>query len=115
MLSTVEPELRPKANSLAYFCYNLLGFLPGPYIYGLVTDVTGGKDSKWGLVACFAINVPFLVFLFLAWIYKPNLDFELVQRKNEIIEHYMSKNSIKEVSHQLHSIDEQFTRVAHQP
>ena len=99
MLTTVEPELRPKANSLAYFCYNLLGYLPGPYIYGLVTDFTGGKDSKWGLIATFMINIPLLIFLLLAWYYKPNLDVELVLRKNEIIEHYLSRNSIKEVSH----------------
>ena len=106
MLSTVEPELRPKANALAYFIYNILGFFPGPYIYGIVTDFTGGKNSRWGLFAAFLINIPFLIFLFLAWAYKPNLEFELNQRKHEIIDQYLSKNSVKEVSHQLHSIDE---------
>ena len=106
MLTTVEPELRPKANALAYFVYNLLGFLPGPYIYGIVTDLTGGKESRWGLFAGFMINIPFLTFLVLAWVYKPNLEFELSQRKNEIIDQYLSKNSIKGVAHQLHSIDE---------
>lgn len=82
MLSTVEPELRPKANALAYFCYNLLGFLPGPYIYGLVTDATGGKTSRWGLVATGAINVPLAFCLLMAWVYRPNFDQQLRQRKN---------------------------------
>lgn len=36
MLSTVEAELRPKANSIANLCYNLFGWLPAPFMYGTI-------------------------------------------------------------------------------
>ena len=53
MLNTVKPEQRAKANSLANFTYNLLGYAPAPTIYGLVMDLTGGKESRWGMVFTF--------------------------------------------------------------
>ena len=44
MLSQVTPALRPKANALAAFFYNMLGYLPAPYIYGLVAQATSPKE-----------------------------------------------------------------------
>jgi hypothetical protein len=26
-----------------------MGYLPAPYVYGLVYDATGGRDSRWGM------------------------------------------------------------------
>jgi MFS family permease len=77
MLSTVEPELRPKANALANISYNLLGFLPAPYIYGLITDQTGGKYSRWGLMFTAFMNVPIFLCLIFAWYFKPNINLSL--------------------------------------
>ena len=45
MLNTVDEELRTTANSIANIWYNLLGFLPAPYAYGMIAD-SGGKDNK---------------------------------------------------------------------
>jgi hypothetical protein len=28
---------------------NLLGFLPAPGLYGLVSELTGGKKSRWAM------------------------------------------------------------------
>lgn len=36
MLSSVQTELRPQANSLSNLVYNLFGYLPAPTIYGIV-------------------------------------------------------------------------------
>lgn len=41
-ISNVPPSAKTTANSLANFVYNLLGYLPAPYVYGLVYDITGG-------------------------------------------------------------------------
>ena len=36
MLSSCEPELRPKANALANLNFNIMGYLPGPFVYGTI-------------------------------------------------------------------------------
>ena len=41
MLNTVEQELKTTANSLANLSYNLLGYLPAPFVYGVMSDIGG--------------------------------------------------------------------------
>jgi sugar phosphate permease len=36
MLTCIEQEYKSHANSFANMCYNLLGYLPAPTIYGLI-------------------------------------------------------------------------------
>lgn len=46
MLNTVDENLKTTANSIANTSFNLFGFLPAPYIYGLISDygdVIGGN------------------------------------------------------------------------
>lgn len=31
--------------------YNLFGYFPAPFVYGLVYEYNGGGDSRWGLIA----------------------------------------------------------------
>ncbi len=50
MLSTVEPELRPQANSFANFMYNIIGYLPATFIYGIICEMTGGSKSRYGMI-----------------------------------------------------------------
>lgn len=38
MLNTVGENLKTTANSIANTSYNLFGFLPSPYVYGLISD-----------------------------------------------------------------------------
>ena len=45
MLNTVEEEHRTSANSIANIGYNLLGFLPAPYLYGMVADSGEGNNK----------------------------------------------------------------------
>jgi MFS family permease len=51
LLNMVPPSLRTLANSIANLVYNLLGYLPAPFIYGIVYESTGGGESRWGYVA----------------------------------------------------------------
>lgn len=72
ILGVIEPELRPPAYALANFLYNFLGYLPAPYIYGLVSEMTGGKTSRWGMVVTMFINIPVALSIALAIYYKKN-------------------------------------------
>jgi hypothetical protein len=45
LLNTVPPSMRTLANSVANLEYNLLGYLPAPFIYGLVYELTGGEKE----------------------------------------------------------------------
>ena len=49
MISCIPENFKEIGNSITQLCYNLIGFLPSPFIYGLVSSYTGGEDSKWGL------------------------------------------------------------------
>jgi len=69
MLNSVENNLRPQANSMANFCYNLFGYLPAPAIYGAVCSMTGGKQSKWGMIILMYMTIPSIIFLSMAWVY----------------------------------------------
>ena len=46
MLNTVPTNLRGSANSLAQFSYNAFGFMPAPFIYGLISKFVDGPDSE---------------------------------------------------------------------
>ena len=38
MLDCLEDDLKAKGNSFANLSYNLLGYLPAPFLYGMVRD-----------------------------------------------------------------------------
>lgn len=48
MLNQVPSSSRALANSIANLVYNLLGYLPAPFAYGLAFDLWGGH---WGLIS----------------------------------------------------------------
>jgi predicted metal-binding membrane protein len=39
MLNSVAESMRAQANSLAVLAYNLLGYLPAPFLYGFVSTI----------------------------------------------------------------------------
>lgn len=43
LLVSVKPNERTVANSIANLAYNLFGYLPAPFIYGFVCEMTGGS------------------------------------------------------------------------
>lgn len=49
MLNSVDESLKTTANSIANTSFNVFGFLPSPYIYGLISDageVVGGNKRN---------------------------------------------------------------------
>ena len=60
MIASIPDNVKEIGNSLTQFFYNLIGYLPSPFLYGLVCRYTGGSKSRWGLCvlllwACFGV------------------------------------------------------------
>jgi len=45
MLSSVPEHMRGSANSVATLTYNMLGWMPSPFIYGLVSKLAGDETA----------------------------------------------------------------------
>lgn len=71
MLNTVDENLKTTANSIANTSFNTLGFLPSPYVYGLIADsgeTIGGKKRdamkvNMTLPAVFSILIVYQAFI----------------------------------------------------
>ena len=59
-MTLVTPELRPQAYAFVQLSYNMLGYMPAPYLYGLIVQATQTPDkpSHWGMVFTFSMNIP---------------------------------------------------------
>ena len=60
MLNTVSVVERPTASSFAILFYNIFGYLPAPYFYGLVAEWTEELDEEGHNIT----RLPFKVLLF---------------------------------------------------
>ena len=49
MISAVPRDYRAFANSAAQTFANLFGYLPSPFLYGMIIKYTGGPKSRWGM------------------------------------------------------------------
>lgn len=49
LVSTAPKSFSAVANSVANMFYNIFGYIPAPFVYGAVTDLTGGKTSRYGI------------------------------------------------------------------
>jgi len=45
MLSAVPDHLRASSNSIANTCYNFLGWMPPPAVYGLISNLLEGNET----------------------------------------------------------------------
>ena len=92
MLNSVEVERRTTANSLATLSYNLFGYLPSPFIYGLFSDIIKGNPAKSHRVALGVIlfySIAAVTFMFSGLIYK------LKSKKNRGKKQSLTKRLIK--------------------
>lgn len=70
MISSAPDNSKEIANSISHLCYNLLGYLPSPFLYGLVCNHTGGSTSRYGLAFILLWSYLGVFFLFLAKYYR---------------------------------------------
>jgi len=95
--------------------YNLLGYLPGPFIYGTICEYTGGKDSRWGIIFTMAMNIPIILFVGLSLFYKEDFRLYWAKRREEIIRKYIESNRLDDrvlshINDQHHSVDETYSK-----
>ena len=50
IISSVPTNLKETASSVAYICYNCLGYLPSPFLYGIVSNLGKGSESNYGMI-----------------------------------------------------------------
>jgi MFS family permease len=67
LLISVNEHERTIANSISNLSYNLLGYLPSPFIYGFVCSLTGGDQSRYGIGLLMLMSLPASLFLYLAY------------------------------------------------
>lgn len=70
MLSATPDKTKEIANSISHLCYNLFGYLPSPFLYGYVSEKTGGKSSRWGLAFILLWSIFGVAALFFAKCFK---------------------------------------------
>ena len=73
MISSVKTRWRTLANSFASVITNMFGYLPAPFLYGLVCELTGGEKSRYGLMMILYWSLMGQLFITLAFIYKRNI------------------------------------------
>lgn len=88
MLSSISDQYKEVANSITHFCYNLIGYLPSPILYGLVCKYTGGTESRWGLVLLMITSIFGVLFLKKAFYYQNLLEKESESQTHNLTELY---------------------------
>ena len=77
MLGAIKRRSRTLGTSLAASLNNFLGFLPAPFLYGLVCDYTGGDKSRYGMGMIMYWSLLAQLFLCLAFLLKRRKDSKL--------------------------------------
>lgn len=72
-LTKIEPEMRPRAQSIANLSYNLLGYFPAPSVYGFAVFLQGKPNSSWGMGALMYATTFMPIFIFCAYMSDPTL------------------------------------------
>lgn len=93
MLSSIPEKSKEIGNSVTQLCYNLLGYLPSPFLYGLVCKYTGGTKSRYGLA------------VILIWAYLGVISLFFARRaQKEEIEKELGSDTLKEKSNNIVSL-----------
>lgn len=93
LLNMVDQELRTTAMSAATLAYNMLGYLPAPLIYGVVSDLPLGNkvlQQRLALASVLYMSIASTTFLISAFIIK----YRVCKRKlslDEIVEKPMNE------------------------
>ena len=93
MIASIPENKKEIGNSISQLFYNLIGYLPSPFIYGLVCKYTGGSKSKWGLVVLVFWGFLGVISLYIAKRY----EFEDNDDNSDINDNIENQENIKEI------------------
>ena len=94
MIASIPENKKEIGNSISQLFYNLIGYLPSPFIYGLVCKYTGGSKSKCGLVVLVLWGVLGVINLYFAKRYEFEDNIEL---DNDTSDNLENEENIKEL------------------
>ena len=77
LLNSMDDNMKEEGNSITLFCYNLLGYFPSPFLYGIICDFTGGNNSRWGLAFLMSFSIVGMYSLKKGRDYQDDIDFDL--------------------------------------
>lgn len=89
LLNMIPPSTKTIANSITNLATNLIGYFPAPFVYGIIYEMTGGGDSRWGLITIQCSPVLAGLALFLAFIIREAKK----QRKHKKKEQYLQSGA----------------------
>ena len=97
MIASIPENSKEIGNSVTQLFYNLIGYLPSPFIYGFVCKYTGGSKSRWGLTVLVLWGMLGVLFLY----YAKKYDFIFYEIENyeiegdmNIKEHFLNNKDI---------------------
>jgi len=70
IIHSAPKGLKELSNSIAYVCYNCLGYLPSPFLYGVASNMGGGKESRTGMMLLMFWTIVGNIFIQLALVFK---------------------------------------------
>jgi hypothetical protein len=93
MIGAIPENSKEIGNSISQLFYNLIGYLPAPFVYGLVCKYTGGSKSRYGL----GVLVLWGIFGVICLYFARSFDFEnFVTGENEKENDLEKEENIKE-------------------
>ena len=81
MIASIPEKSKEIGNSISQLFYNLIGYLPAPFIYGLICKYTGGSKSRWGLGILVTWGVLGVICLYFARLF--NFENFVIEKENE--------------------------------
>jgi len=99
MIASIPENSKEIGNSVTQLFYNLIGYLPSPFIYGFVCKYTGGSNSRWGLTVLVLWGMLGVLFLYFAkkydFIFYEIENYEMEGDMN-IKEHFLNNEDIND-------------------
>ena len=73
IINSVPNEHSGSANSISNLLTNALGYLPAPYVYGILSDIKGDLGAT-GMTVTMWMSIPGMVFISFATYYSFQVD-----------------------------------------
>ena len=116
MIAAIPENSKEIGNSISQLFYNLIGYLPAPFVYGLVCKYTGGSKSRYGLGVLVLWGIFGVICLYFARLF----DFENfatgenekendLEKEENIKEHFL-KNSQNIEDNNKNNVNRKFMR-----
>lgn len=96
MISSLKQDLRAAGNSISNIFQNLLGFLPAPFVYGIIYENTKKTQPKLAMIIILSYSLIGVIFIGLTMIFRYKY-WEVLnkQRENIILENDEEVISLK--------------------